>query len=105
MIVNAIAPGSLKRTGRDLIHTYRTRGWLVPFERIPRRAPAPVRSGDGVAAPFDLGQRGAQSRSDHGRGMFAKERAVLPPSLSEIFVQRAVQGEQYFAGFSDGVVG
>src|SRR6478752_9055274 len=78
MIVNAIASGSLKRTGRDLIHAYRTRSWLVPFERIPRRPPAPRCSGNGVATPFDLGQRGEQFWCNDGRGMFAKERAVLP---------------------------
>jgi hypothetical protein len=37
--------------------------------------------------------------------MFAKERAVLLPGLSEIFVERAVQREEHFARFSDDVVG
>src|SRR4029078_3989260 len=87
MIMNAIAAGRLKRTGGDLIHADGTRGRLVPFERIPRCAPAPVRSGDRVAAPFDLSQRGEQFRRDDGRGMFPKERAVVPPGLSEGFVE------------------
>jgi hypothetical protein len=94
MVVDAIAPGLLKGPVGDLKHPDRARCRLVERQGIPRELPAPVRARQGVARALDLGQRGEQVGRDHGGGVLAKERAVLPPGLGRGLRQRAAHREE-----------
>src|SRR5882672_2916648 len=78
-----------------LVHADGARGGLIDRERIPSQAPPPIGSCYRIPRTLDLRQGGEQLGRDGGRGILAKERRILLPSLGRHLVHRAAHGKEH----------
>src|SRR6202023_696460 len=90
-ILSRLGEGS----GGHLVHADGARGGLIDRKGVPGQAPPPIGSCYRIARTLDLRQGGEQLGCDGRRGILAKERRILLPSLSRHLVHHAAHGKEH----------